>query len=104
MPSTRSASFAIDSLAASSRVLSPESIGTAAAPFWTEAHRSRTTSGAPFMKATCRPSGNAWIVVMRLRSELNGNSSMRGALLRAWAASIPPLAATTTRAPSVGPR
>jgi hypothetical protein len=71
-------------------------------PLWTDEQRSSTTSGAPFMNASVRPSGMVWIVVIRLRSELNGNSSIRGALLRVSSALKPPFDATTTSAPSVG--
>ena len=44
----------------------------------------------------------AWIVVIRLRSELNGNSSTRGALFRVSSVLNPPFPATTNSAPSVG--
>ncbi len=101
-PSTRRASWAMAALAVRISARSASSRGTVR-PFWsTPAQRSRTVSGAPFMKAMRRPSSRAWSVVMRLRSELNGSSSRRGFSRRVRALGRPALTAATTRAASVG--
>ncbi len=70
------------------------------------AARARSWSGAPLTKqrTTSFPASSfiRWKVAMSLYAASNGSSAMRGYSCRVRTGSIPPLAASTTRAPSVG--
>ena len=67
-------------------------------------HRSSNASGAPLTLICRQPSasGSRWNVAMNLWTESNGISAIRGRRARSTLASTPALAASTTRAASVG--
>ena len=103
--STRSPSLASRSFSAVTRSM-PSAAGTVvpSGPRICDERASRT-SGAPFTKqrTTLRPSSSSsWNVAMNLYSESNGTSATRGNSRRVSSTSIPPFAASTTRAASVG--
>ena len=60
-----------------------------------------STSGAPLMNIFIS-SSRRWKVAINLCSASKGISAIRGSWLFAWSRSIPPLAASTNNAPSIG--